>query len=91
MVVELRRTLIGSEFWSAYIVADSDEKFQDKIQGLTEVFSALLSWVLAKIVSTNALQRASISSTQIGLETEQGVNNHISPRMLSGIAYHFEM
>ncbi len=60
MVVELRPTLIGCEFWSDYVVADSDEKLPGKIQ----VFSALLSWVLAKVVSINAIRRAATSSIQ---------------------------
>ncbi len=72
MVVELKRTLIGCEFWSDYVVADSDEKFQDKIQDLTDVFSALLRWVFAKTVSINAIRRAGTSSTQNRLETRTG-------------------
>ncbi len=59
-MVELRPTLIGCEFWSDFVIADSDEKFHGKIQ----VFSALLSRVLAKVVSINAIRRAATSSTQ---------------------------
>ncbi len=68
-MVELRPTLIGCEFWSDYVVADSDEKFQGKIQ----VFSALLSWVLARVVSINALRRAATSSTQKKAKSESEV------------------
>ncbi len=54
------------------MVADSDEKLEDKIQDLTEVLSALLSWYLAIIVSTNAIRRAATSSTQNRRETRTG-------------------
>ncbi len=75
MVVELRRTLNGCAFWSDYVVADSGEEFQDKIQDLREVVSALLSWVLAKTVSTNAIQRAATSSTQKTRNENRGSTN----------------
>ncbi len=68
MVVELRPTLIGCEFWSDFVVADSDEKFQGKIQ----VFSAPFSWVLAKVVSINAIRRAVTLSTQKKSEKRVG-------------------
>ncbi len=74
VVVELRPTLIGCEFWSDYVVADSDKKFTGKIQ----VFSALLSWVLAKVVSTNAIRRAATSSTQKKSEKRVGGRGRLS-------------
>ncbi len=72
MVVELRRTLIECESWCDNVVVDSDEKFQDKTQDLSKVFSALLSWVLAKLLSKDAVRRAATSSTQNRLETRTG-------------------
>ncbi len=72
MVVELRLTLIGCKLWSDYVVADSDEKFQGKIQ----VFSALLSWVLAKVVLLNgvvSIRRAATSSTRKKAKSESEV------------------
>ncbi len=69
MLVELRPPLIGCEFWSDYVVADSDEKFP----GIIQVCSAQLSWVLAKVVSMNAIWRAATSSTQKKAKSESEV------------------